>query len=201
MSPNTVGKKRLVFITSILRSKLSHCGRQTLVELMLAGDEGLADGLLSKAQDTGMSPNLVHKGLKHHPFIHVALLLLQLILLLLLLFLCIYGLLGLSLHSRTHPPLALATLLRALASSRTQTQCGGGPIRQGHTRTLTHALQIRRRPVLVSCITIVVFSSYSHDVFRSCCCDDHLRLCCWRFCWSNTKDRKEETEEKQNAKI
>lgn len=139
MSPHSVGKKRLVIITSILRSKLPHCSRQTLVELMLAGDEGLADSLFSKAQDARMSPHLVHKGLKHHPFIHVALFLLQLILLLLLLLLlCIYGLLGLSLHSRTHPPLALATLLRALASSRTHTQCGGGPIRQGHTHTNTH---------------------------------------------------------------
>lgn len=141
MSPHTVGQKRLVYITSILRSKLPHCSRQTLVELMLTGDEGFADGLLSKAQDAGMSPHLVHKGLKHHPFIHVALLLLQLILLLLLLllFLCVYDLLGLSLYSRTHPPLALATLLRALASSRTQAQCGGGPVRQGHTHKHTHA--------------------------------------------------------------
>lgn len=62
-----------------------------------------------------MSPDLVHEGLKHHSLLHVALLVLQLVLLLLFL-LCIHDLLGLSLHSRTHPPLALTTLPRALDS-------------------------------------------------------------------------------------
>lgn len=140
---------------------------------MFTGDEGLADGLLPEAQHAAMSPHLVYEGLKHHPFLHVALLVL-------LLLLCIRGLLCLSLHSRTHPPLALTTLSWALASSHTHTQCGGGPIWQGHAHT--HTLQIHRRLVVVSHVKV---ASYSHDVFRSCCCDgDLLRLCCWRFCWS-----------------
>lgn len=162
---------------------------------MFTGDEGLADGLLPEAQHAAMSPHLVYEGLKHHPFLHVALLVL-------LLLLCIRGLLCLSLHSRTHPPLALTTLSWALASSHTHTQCGGGPIWQGHAHTcrstedwswyLTFRLQ-----------GFVCFfcPSYSHDVFRSCCCDDDLlRLCCWRFCWSKNKGQeggnRRETEKK-----
>lgn len=114
-SNHNTAYKRLVCITSILGGKLPHCSRQALVELMFAWDEGLADGLFPEAQDAAMSPHLVYEGLKHHPFLHVALLVLQLVLQLLLL-LCIHGLLGLSLHSRTHPPLALTTLPWALAS-------------------------------------------------------------------------------------
>lgn len=104
---------------------------------MFTGDEGLADGLLPEAQYAAVSPHLVYKGLKHHPFLHVALLVLQLVLQLLLL-LCIHGLLGLSLHSRTHPPLVLTTLRWALASSHTHKQCGGGPYLAGiHTDSHT----------------------------------------------------------------
>lgn len=120
-------QKRLNCLTSILGGKLPHCSRQTLVELMFSGDEGLADGLFAKAEYAAMSPHLVHEGLEHHPFLHVPLLVLQLILLLL----CICGLQRLSLHSWTHPPLALATPLWALDSSHTHTQFGGGPIWQG----------------------------------------------------------------------
>lgn len=43
---------------------------------MFSGYEGLADGLLPEAQDAAMSPHLVYEGLKHHPFLHVALLVL-----------------------------------------------------------------------------------------------------------------------------
>lgn len=89
---------------------------------MLAGDHGLAYGLLPEAQHAAVSPHLVDKGLKHHPFLHVALLLL----LLLRRLLRIHGLLCLSLHSRTHPPLAPTAPPWALASSRTHAQCGGG---------------------------------------------------------------------------
>lgn len=120
-------KKRLNCLTSILGGKLPHCSRQTLVELMFSGDKGLADGLFAKAEHTAMSPHLVHEGLEHHPFLHITLLVLQLILLLF----CICGLQCLSLHSWTHPPLALATPLWALDSSHTHTQFGGGPIWQG----------------------------------------------------------------------
>lgn len=96
--------------TFVLGGELPHRGRQALVELMLAGNEGLTDGLLPEAQDAGMAPHLVHKGLEHHPFLHVALMLL---LQLLLPPVC--------LHGRTHPPLALATPPRASASSQTHT--------------------------------------------------------------------------------
>ena len=41
---------------------------KALVELVLAGDEGLADGLLPETQHTRVAPNLVNEGLKHHPF-------------------------------------------------------------------------------------------------------------------------------------
>lgn len=63
-------------ITSVLGGELPHCSRKTLVELMFSGYEGLADGLLPEAQDAAMSPHLVYEGLKHHPFLHVALLVL-----------------------------------------------------------------------------------------------------------------------------
>lgn len=115
---------------------------------MFTGDEGLADGLLPEAQHAAMSPHLVYEGLKHHPFLHVALLVL-------LLLICIRGLLCLSLHSRTHPPLALTTLSWALASSHTHTQCGGGPIWQGHAHT--HTLQIHRGLVVVSHVQVAGF--------------------------------------------
>lgn len=101
---------------------------------MFSGDEGLADGLFAKAEHAAMSPHLVHEGLEHHPFLQVTLLVLQLILLLF----CICGLQCLSLHSWTHPPLALATPLWALDSSHTHTQFGGGPIWQGQTHSLAH---------------------------------------------------------------
>lgn len=120
-------KTRVDCLTSILGGELPHCSRQTLVELMFSGDKGLADGLFAKAEHAAVSPHLVHEGLQHHPFLHVTLLVLQLILLLL----CICGLQCLSLHSWTHPPLALATPLWALDSSHTHTQFGGGPIWQG----------------------------------------------------------------------
>lgn len=108
---------------------------------MFSGYEGLADGLLPETQDAAMSPHLVYEGLKHHPFLHVALLVLQLVLLLLL---CIHGLLRLTLHSRTHPPLALTTLPWALASSHTHTQCGGGLIWQGCAHTDSHTADPQR---------------------------------------------------------
>lgn len=106
--PTNTSRGRLVCITSILWGELPHSRRQGLVELMLAGDEGLADGLLPEAKHAAVAPHLVHEGLKHHPFLCEALLLV------LLLLLCIHGLLRL--HSRTHPPLALTTLPWALAS-------------------------------------------------------------------------------------
>ena len=105
-----------------------------------------------------MSPHLVHEGLEHHPFLHVTLLVLQLILLLF----CICGLQCLSLHSWTHPPLALATPLWALDSSHTHTQFGGGPIWQG--QALTRTLRIHRRLVVMQGFP----PDYSHDAFRSC---------------------------------
>lgn len=135
-SHNTVFFKRMVsLITSVLRGKLPHCSRQTLVELVFAGNEGLADGLLPESQHATMPPHLVYEGLKHHPLLHVALLVLQLMFLHLL---CIRGLLCLSLYSRTHPPLAPTTLRWALASSLTHTQCGGGTMWQGHAHTQSH---------------------------------------------------------------
>lgn len=140
-SHNTVFKKGLVCITSVLGSKLPHCSRQTLVELMFTRNEGLADGLLPESQHATMSPHLVYEGLKHHPLLHVALLVLQLVF---LHFLCIRGLRCLSLYSRTHPPLALTTLRWALASSRTHTQCGGGTMWQGHAHTQTRTADPQR---------------------------------------------------------
>lgn len=55
-------------ITSILRCKLPHSRREALVKLVLPGDEGLAYRLLPEAEHTRVSPHLVHKGLKEHPF-------------------------------------------------------------------------------------------------------------------------------------
>ncbi len=40
---------KLVGLTFIQRGELPHLRRETLVELMLPGDEGLADGLLPKS--------------------------------------------------------------------------------------------------------------------------------------------------------
>lgn len=100
-------------LTSVLWRELPHGGGQTFVELMLTGDQRLADGLVPEAQHAGVTPHLVHEGLKHHPSLRVALRLNLLLLLFLLL--CIHGLPGLSLHSPTHPPLARTTVARALA--------------------------------------------------------------------------------------
>lgn len=160
--PNTTAtqKKRLNCLTSILGGKPPHCSWQTLVELMFSGDKGLADGLFAEAEHAAMSPNLVHEGLEHHPFLHVTLLVLQLILLLL----CICGFQCLSLHSWTHPPLALATPLWALDSSHTHSQFGGGPIWQGRA----HAHRNTADSQKTGCDAGFFPPDYSHDAFGSC---------------------------------
>lgn len=107
------GIGRTLCITSVLRGELPHHRGQALVELVLAGDEGLADGLLAEAKHAAVAAHLVHEGLKHHPFLREALLLV-----LGLLLLRVHGLLRLSLHSRTHPPPAPTALPWALASQR-----------------------------------------------------------------------------------
>lgn len=66
-------------LTSVLRGELAHGRGQALVELVLAGDEGLADGLLPEAQHARMAPHLVHEGLKENPFAQKKLLLLCLL--------------------------------------------------------------------------------------------------------------------------
>lgn len=55
-------------LTFILWGELPHLWRKALVELVLPGDEGLADCLFPKSQHTGVASHLVHEGLKHHPF-------------------------------------------------------------------------------------------------------------------------------------
>lgn len=55
-------------LTFVLRRELPHLRRQALVELVLAGDERLADGLLAEAQHARVAAHLVHEGLKHDPF-------------------------------------------------------------------------------------------------------------------------------------
>lgn len=104
---------RTLCFTSVLWGELPHRRWQALVELVFAGDEGLADGLLTKAEHAAVAAHLVHEGLKHHPFLREALLLV-----LWLLLLRVHGLLRLSLHSRTHPPPAPTALPWAQASQR-----------------------------------------------------------------------------------
>lgn len=77
-------------LTSVLRCELPHLGRKALVELVLAGDEGLADGALPKAQHARVPPHLVHKGFKQDPLAGIVLLL------------CLHAL-----DRGTHPPPAL----------------------------------------------------------------------------------------------
>ena len=60
-------------LTSVLWCELLHGSRQTFIKLMLAWNQGLADRLLPESQHTAVAPHLVHKGLKHHPFLHAAL--------------------------------------------------------------------------------------------------------------------------------
>lgn len=48
----------------VLRSEFSHLSWQSLVELMLSWDQGLAKGCLVETENTRMPPNLVDKGLQ-----------------------------------------------------------------------------------------------------------------------------------------
>lgn len=155
---------------------------------MFTGNEGLADGLLPESQHATMSPHLVYEGLKHHPLLHVALLVLQLVFLHLL---CIRGLRCLSLYSRTHPPLALTTLRWALASSRTHTQCGGGTMWQGHVHTQTHTADPQRTGRGISnegcrIVPQVIPTMFSEAVAVMMIC--FVCAVLLRFCWSKTKD-------------
>lgn len=59
---------RMLPLTFVLRGELPHLRREALVELVLPGNERLADGLLPEAQHTRVAPHLVHEGLKHDPF-------------------------------------------------------------------------------------------------------------------------------------
>lgn len=93
------GDGRRGSLTSVLWGELPHgCGK-ALVELVLAGDEGLADGLLPKTKHAWVSPHLVHKGFKQNPFAQIILLLL-----------CLLH----RLDRWTHPPRALDSWLRRL---------------------------------------------------------------------------------------
>ena len=55
-------------LTFVLGGKLPDLWWKALVELVFAGDEGLADGLLPETKHTRVASNLVNEGLKHHPF-------------------------------------------------------------------------------------------------------------------------------------
>lgn len=55
-------------LTFVQRGELPHLRGQALVELVLPGYEGLADGLLPESQHAGVASHLVHEGLKHDPF-------------------------------------------------------------------------------------------------------------------------------------
>lgn len=55
-------------LTFVLRGEFPHLWGEAFVELVLPGDERLADGFLPKSQHAGVAPHLVHEGLKHHPF-------------------------------------------------------------------------------------------------------------------------------------
>ena len=52
--------------TFVLRSELLHLRGQRLIEALLTGDEGLADGVVVIAHHAGVSAHLVHKGLQRH---------------------------------------------------------------------------------------------------------------------------------------
>lgn len=193
--PNTTAtqKERLNCLTSILGGKLPHCSRQALVELMFSGDKGFADGLLAEAEHAAMSPHLVHERLEHHPFLHVTLLVLQLILLLF----CICGFQCLSLHSWTHPPLALATPLWALDSSLTHTQFGGGPIWQGQARTHKSTADSQK----TGCV-VVMQGIFSSRLFPRCfwklfCDGNQFPLRYLSFFWSKIKRKKKEKREEE----
>lgn len=54
--------------TFVQRGELPHLGGEALVELVLPGNERLADGLLPEAQHARVAADLVHEGLKHDPF-------------------------------------------------------------------------------------------------------------------------------------
>lgn len=55
-------------LTSVLRGELPHLWREALVELVLPGNEGLAESLFPESQHTRVASHLVHEGLKHDPF-------------------------------------------------------------------------------------------------------------------------------------
>ena len=170
-------------LTSVLRGECFHGRRETLVELVLAGDEGLADGLLPEAQHTRVAPHLVNEGLKHHPpFLQVALLLL-----------CLHGLLGLSPYSRTHPPLAL-TSPRALASSHTHTHAPQGSRTAGQKKALDHIRPTQRKS-LVNFASVAMFVLILPCVFRRCFEDLSVQE---GLCRMKTKrDNKEEERDRE----
>ena len=172
-------------LTSVLRGERFHGRRETLVELVLAGDEGLADGLLPEAQHTRVAPHLVNEGLKHHPpFLQVALLLL-----------CLHGLPGLSPYSRTHPPLAL-TSPRALASSHTHTHTHTpqGSRTAGQPKALDHTRPTQRKS-LVNIATVAMFVLILLCVFRRCPEDLSVQE---GLCRMKTKrDNKEQERDKE----
>lgn len=141
-----------------------------------------------------MSPHLVHEGLEHHPFLQVTLLVLQLILLLF----CICGLQCLSLHSWTHPPLALATPLWALDSSHTNTQFGGGPIWQGQAHTRSHTADSQK----TGCDAGLFFFPsrlFPRCLWKQFCDGNQFPLCYLRFSWSK-KQRAGRTKKDKRLK-
>jgi len=54
-------------LTFILRSEFSDLRGEAFVELMLPGNEGLADRLLPEPHDAGVARHLVYERLQHHP--------------------------------------------------------------------------------------------------------------------------------------
>lgn len=51
-------------LTFVLGSEFAHLSWESLVELVLSRDQGLAQGRLVEAEHTGVPPNLVDKGLQ-----------------------------------------------------------------------------------------------------------------------------------------
>lgn len=61
-------RHRMQPLTFVQGGELPHLRRKALVELVLPGNEGLADCLLPESQHAGVASHLVHEGLKHYPF-------------------------------------------------------------------------------------------------------------------------------------
>lgn len=136
-------------LTSVLRGELPHgCGKAS-VELVLAGDEGLADGLLPEAEHTGVAPHLVHEGLKQDPFAQIVLLL------------CLLH----RLYRWTHPQRALDSWLRTLRSGPRRRQHWRWGQRSGGRKGQRHRAAAGSSLLSVfSC----VFSFFSPCVVRFC---------------------------------